>query len=123
MQTHSLPPSCYDFYFPDVDTLVRVEASPEAVTIRASRNTFSERRKRCFIHELAAEGFIPDDYEWLSLAGSEVSRGVRWLVDFSWLKITPEVTACANRFMLRLLAGAGLLWLGLMAVLLLTASR
>jgi len=123
VQTNLLPPRCYEFYFPDVDTLVRVESSPDEVTIRASRNTFSERRKRSFIHELAAEGFIPDHYEWLSLAGSGLSRGARWLVDVSWLKADPAARACARRFMLRLLAGAALLWLGLMTALLLHAMR
>jgi hypothetical protein len=106
-----------------VDTLVRVETSSVAVVIRASRNTFSEQRKRRFIHELAAEGFIPDDYEWLSLASSELSRGVRWLVDVSWLKIDPEMTAKTRRFMVRLIAGAALLWLVMMTVLLLHPAR
>lgn len=123
MQTQSAPPCCYEFYFPDVDTLVQVETSALAVVIRASRNTFSEQRKRRFIHELAAEGFIPDDYEWLSLASSELSRGVRWLVDISWLTIDPEVTAQTRRFMMRLIAGAALLWLVMMAVLLLHSAR
>ena len=123
MQTQSAPPCCYEFYFPDVDTLVRVETSSVAVVIRASRNTFSEQRKRRFIHELAAEGFIPDDYEWLSLASSELSRGVRWLVDVSWLKIDPEMTAKTRRFMVRLIAGAALLWLVMMTVLLLHPAR
>ena len=123
MQTHSSPPCCYEFYFPDVDTLVQVETLSAAVIIRASRNTFSDQRKRRFIHELAAEGFIPDDYEWLSLAGSELSRGVRWLVDISWLKIDPQMMAKTRRFMVRLIAGAVLLWLVMMAVLLLHSTR
>ncbi len=123
MQAQSTPPCCYEFYFPDVDTHVQVERSSAAVIVRATRNTFSEQRKRGFIHELAAEGFIPDDYEWLSLAGSELSRGVHWLVDISWLKINPEMTARTRRFMVRLIAGAGLLWLVMMAVLLLHPAR
>lgn len=123
MQADTRPPRCYEFYFPERDTLVLVEASPAAVTIRASRDTFSEKRKRFFIHELAAEGFIPDDYEWYSLAGSELSRGARWLVDPTWLQVNPAATACARRFMVRLLAGGLGLWLGLMAVLLLHGFR
>ncbi len=123
MQTQSALPCCFEFYFPDVDTLVQVETSSAAVVIRASRDTFSDQRKRRFIHELAAEGFIPDDYEWLSLAGSELSRGVRWLVDISWLKIDPAMTARTRRFMVRLIAGAALLWLVMMTVLLLQPVR
>ena len=117
------PLSCHEFYFTDVDTLIQVEQSASAIIIRASRNTFGEQRKRRFIHELAAEGFIPDDYEWLSLASSELSRGVRWLVDVSWLRLDPAVTAKARRFMARLITGAGLLWLVLMTALLLHSAR
>ena len=112
------PPQYYEFYFPDVDTLIEVEREPAAVTIRASRDTFSERRKRAFIRELAAEGFIPDDYEWLSLANSDYSRGARWLVDLSWLKISPAVRTCARRFMVRLIGGAFFIWLVMMTMLL-----
>jgi hypothetical protein len=117
MQTQSVPPCCYEFYFQDVDTLIQVEASSASVIIRASRNTFGDQRKRRFIHGLAAEGFIPDDYEWYSLTDSGLSRGVHWRVDASWLKIDPEVTARTRRFMVRLIAGAALLWLVMMTVL------
>ncbi len=123
MQSQSAPPCFYEFYFPDVDTHVQVESSSAAVIIRATRNTFSESRKRRFIHELAAEGFIPDDFDWLSLADSELSRGVHWRLDISWLQINPEMTARTRRFMMRLLAGAGLLWLAMMGVLLLLPAR
>ena len=122
MQAHSAPPCCYEFYFPDVDTLIQVEASPAAVVIRASRDTFSDRRKSRFIQVLAAEGFIPDDYEWFLLASSEYSRGVRWLVDYSWLQLNPEMMAGTRRFMVRLIAGAALLWLAMMTVLLLQTN-
>jgi len=123
VQTNVVPPRCYEFYFPDVDTLVQVESSPEEVIIRASRNTFTEQRKRSFIHTLVAEGFIPEHYEWFSLAGSGLSRGARWLVDVSWLQTNPAARVSARRFMLRLITGAALLWLGLMAALLLHALR
>jgi hypothetical protein len=123
MQTHAAPPCCYDFYFPDVDTLLRVETSSAGTLIRASHNTFGEQRKHRFIHELVAEGFIPDDCEWFPLAGAASSRGVRWLVDISWLKIDPEMTARTRRIMVRLIAGAALLWLVMMTVLFLHAAR
>ena len=35
---------------------VRVEVAGEEVTVRASRNGFSEQRKSAFIRELSAEG-------------------------------------------------------------------
>jgi hypothetical protein len=123
MQTHATPPCCYEFYFPDVDTLIRVETSSPAIIIRATRNTFGDQRKRRFIHELAAEGFIPDDCEWFSLTNSEFSRGIRWLVDVSWLKLDPAMTAKTRRFMVRLIAGAALLWLAMMTGLCLHSIR
>ncbi len=89
----------YEFCFIELDyTLVRVEASDGDVTIRATADTFSKQRKVCFIRELAAEGFIPDDYRWFSLAGPEsYSRGVRWLVDCSWLKVDEALIARTQR--------------------------
>ena len=123
MPTHAIPPRCYEFQYPELDTLILVETSAAEVTIRATRDSFSEQRKLSFVHELAAEGFIPEDYAWRTLAGSGFSRGVRWLVDVSWLKIDPAATAIARRFMVRLLAGGCLLWLALMAGLFLFAAR
>ncbi len=101
----------YEFYFPDLDTLVLVEESGGEVVIRATRDTFSERRKCYFIRELAAEGFIPDSYRWLSLARPESFHGARWTVDFSWLKLPPAILARARNSMLRMFSGAALLWL------------
>jgi hypothetical protein len=106
--------SCtFEFCFIELDyTLVRVEESAGEVTIRATANTFSDQRKVCFIRELAAEGFIPDDYRWFSLTGPETyTRGVRWLVDFSWLKLDEVLIARTNRLVRRLILPAALLWL------------
>ncbi|HTQ30367.1 MAG TPA: hypothetical protein VMI53_04080 [Opitutaceae bacterium] len=105
-ETHS-----YEFYFPDLDTLVQVEEAGGEVIIRATRDTFSERRKCYFIRELAAEGFIPDSYEWFSLAYPESFRGVRWLVDFSWVKLPPAILTRARNSMIRMFYGAALIWL------------
>ena len=106
-------PQVFEFYFPDVDTLVQVREADGAVEIRATRNTFSERRKTAFIRELAAEGFIPDNYQWFS-SGSQLSfLSVRWLVDFTWVELPHAALAGTRRFMVRLLAGGGVLWLAL----------
>jgi hypothetical protein len=107
----------YEFYFPQVDTLARVENADGTVLIRTSRDTFSERRKACFVRELAAEGFIPDTYQWFSSSGADSFLGVRWLVDISWLKLPAAVLAGAKRFMQRLLAGTALFWCLLMTLL------
>jgi hypothetical protein len=105
---------CFEFQFPDVDTRILVEDLEDGVVIRASRDSFSERRKLSFIRELAAEGFIADCFLWSC-------RGVRWLVDASCAKATEDVAARTNRFMIRLLLCSVLLWLGLIGAAILCA--
>jgi hypothetical protein len=100
-------PICSEFCFPRLDTHVRVEVSDESVTIRATRDTFSSVRKDFFVRELAAEGFIPDQYRWSSQAEFGLPYGrVRWLVDYEWLAISEEIVAKSRRFALRLFAVA-----------------
>src|SRR4051812_6475504 len=103
-------PKCFEFCFPNLDTLVQVEELHGDVVIRATRPTFSEQRKLCFIRELAAEGFIPDECRWFPLAGPGSFKGIRWLVDASWLTISPAVLAQTRSFVIRLLAGTGVVW-------------
>lgn len=107
----------FEFYFVNLNTQVLVENRDNEVVIRATRNAFSERRKVFFIHELAAEGFIPDIYARFSSIASTSWPKVRWLIDTSWLQPNTLRPAAADRFMIRLLAGAVLLWLGMMVVL------
>ena len=122
MKTFARESKCYDYYFAHLDTLVRVEPVADAVIILATRDTFSVSRKESFIREIAAEGFIDETFQWFSFADGYAERRVRWLVGFSWLKIDPALTAATSRFVLRLLGGAALLWLGLMAMLFLRAA-
>lgn len=123
MNTHALEPRSFVFCFSSLDTLVLVENLAEEIVIRASRNTFSEERKACFIRELAAEGFIPDHHQWLAPAGPETSRGVRWLVDISCFRPDKALAAGTRRFMVRLLSSAALLWLLMMCLLFLRHAR
>ena len=122
MKTSPAEPRCHEFYFANLDTLVQVEQVENSVIIRATHDTFSERRKEYFIHELAAEGFIDDGYRWFSFTDAPGSRPVRWLVGCSWMKISPQVTVATRRFMLRLFCAAALLWLGLMTAAFLRAA-
>ena len=115
-------PRCYEFCFPDLDTLIQVEELEDSVVVRATRDSFSERRKICFIRELAAEGFIDDSYRWFSGFGQGTFLAVRWQVDYSWLKPDQAAVARTRRFMIRLLMSAVLLWLGIMSVLLLVSK-
>ena len=113
------PPSStrhrFEFYFSRLDTLVLVEEADGDVVVRATRDTFSEGRKEGFIHELAQEGFIPDEYRWRSVAGVDTLCGVRWLIDVSWLQLAPEAIVTARRFMLRLFLSVTVLWILLLA--------
>jgi hypothetical protein len=103
-------PRCFEFSFPKMDTLLRVEESDGKVTVRASRDSFSTRRKISFIRELVAEGFIPDDYKWYLLADTESPfRGVQWRVDQSWLSLDEAAMARTRRSMMKILASAILL--------------
>ena len=100
----------YDFSFSDIDTRVRVQTRDGEVTIRATRDSFTLKRKEYFIHELAAEGFIPDVYGWFSMdAGGSGRMGVRWVVDDAWPGTAPEEKAASNLVLLGLLSGSALL--------------
>jgi hypothetical protein len=102
--------AAYDFSFPDIDTRVRVQTRDGEVTIRATRDSFTLKRKEYFIHELAAEGFIPDVYGWFSMdAGGSGRMGMRWMVDDSWPGTAPEDKAGSNLVLLGLLSSSALL--------------
>jgi hypothetical protein len=119
MNTHALKTQCYEFNFPDVDTLVCVETTAaDLVTIRATRNTFSETRKDYFIRELAAEGFIPEGCRWRSGIGAP--SNIRWIIDWTWLELSTAAAAKTRRFMFGLIGSALVLWTGLLTTLLLT---
>jgi len=107
---------CFEFSFPRLDTLVQVEETEDEVVVRATRDSFSERRKIGFIRELAAEGFISEVYQSFSGFGGWSSLPVRWLVDRSWLKLDKAVRIRTNRIMIRLIAGAIGLLLVMMSV-------
>lgn len=115
--------SRFEFSFPQLDTLVQVEESEGKVVIRATRDTFTEGRRASFIRELAAEGFIPDQYRWTLLASYRGESGIRWLIDHSWLKLNEAMVARTRRFMVRLLLGAGALWLLMMTWLFLQTGN
>jgi hypothetical protein len=110
METPLFIPRSAEFCFPRLDTLVRVEVSDESVVIRATRDTFSARRKDFFIRELAAEGFIPDRFQWSAPDDAGTSFGrIRWLVDYNWLSLSEDNHARSRRMEFRFLSLAILL--------------
>jgi len=110
----------YQFYLAEIDVHVLVENHCDGVIVRASCNV-SERRKAKFIRHLAAEGHIPDHYQWCAETASSPSSHVQWIVDSSWLGIPPELTRRTTRFMRRLIIGGVVLWVALFALIVLLA--
>lgn len=110
MKTNTLASPCYEFYFSQFDTLLRVENVDDRVIVRATQPTFSPRRQEYFIRELSAEAFIPDHFHWYSYG----DPGVRWMVDRSWIKPDEAVAAEAKRRLTAIVASAGFLWLVIM---------
>ena len=112
----------FQFYFSKLDTLVLVERSTHGVLIRATRDTFSERRKVSFIRELGAEGFIDDSYHtFLGFEGTPLP--ICWCIDYSWLEWEAvAVRRRTNRFMVGLIGPGILLWMVVMGTLLLQAG-
>ena len=113
----------YYFAFPTLDTVLQVDENDGNVTVRASRDTFSEGRKLRFIRELAAEGFIPDRFRWPGATSTRAADGVFWEVDGSCFRPDATHTAQTRRFMVRLLGATALFWLALMGLLLLHGAR
>jgi len=107
----------FEFYFRDLDNSVLVESGDDGVVIRAVRDNFSERRKCFFIRELAAEGHIPDSYQWFCGPGGDVCHKLTWVVDRSWLDTHPASARRATQFARRLLICSAVLWLTFMGLL------
>jgi len=83
MRTHVAAPEQFTLYVPDLDNYILIEHSADGVVIRTTRDNFSEKRKVFFIRRLAAEGFIPDRYEWFSDPEVEGFSGLKWIAPAS----------------------------------------
>ncbi|HEY3756170.1 MAG TPA: hypothetical protein VGL42_08480 [Opitutaceae bacterium] len=111
----ALRSATYDFCFGARDTLVRVELHEGRVLVRCSRDTFNQTRREAFVHELAEEGFIPDDIRWYQANGFSTPR-VRWIIDISWIELPSVVISRARHFMVRLISTAAVTWLAALVV-------
>jgi hypothetical protein len=88
--------------------LVVIERERDAVLFRAAQDNFSPRRKAFLIRQLAAEGYIPDQYEWFTEEAPV--KGLTWVTDRSLLFVGPEATRRTRRIMQGVIAGGCLLW-------------
>ncbi len=104
----------YEFCNNEPYNLILVEQKEDGVVIRAAWDNFSDRRKAFFIKEIAAEGFIPDRYQWFSNFDENSYTGIRWVIDRSWVTVHPEAVRKARKFMFWMLLLTGFLWLLLM---------
>jgi hypothetical protein len=109
----------FEFSFPHLDTDLQVEVRDGDVTILATRDTFSDDRKAAFVHELAAEGFIPDAFMWYSPRGFRpAGQQLAWRVDSAWFGTTDTTTTRTRGLYFRALsyssALAAALFLGLL---------
>jgi hypothetical protein len=103
-------PLVFDFNFPRKYTLLKVEVWEGAVTVRATRNTFSALGKAAFVRGLVAEGFIPEDFSFAAVGeGKPAGRTVRWIVDPPWQKLDEAMAARTRRLVLRVTVPIGVL--------------
>ena len=107
MRFESILPASFEFSTFNPDNLILVENEDGRVIIRAAHDNFSPRRKSFLIHQLAAEGYIPDRYEQFSEVAWD--DGVVWVIDRSLIALGPGVKRRSGRLMRGLLVGGCLL--------------
>jgi hypothetical protein len=99
---------------------LRIETQAGGIVIHSARGDFSPREKSLCIRYLAAEGFIPERYEWF--ADPEFC-GLTWLVDSSWITQKSEPHLKALGQIVGVLLCALLFWFALMTFAFLQAPR
>jgi hypothetical protein len=119
MKTETCFPKKARFHRRHPENFILVQNNKDGVLIRASHDNFSDPRKAAFIRELAAEGFIPDHYQWFSDPSANNYLGIKWIIDESWLQ---DDQATRNEAMGgRALLVAALVWVILLALVLMLA--
>lgn len=109
------PPSVYEFFTQQPENMIRVETRADGeVHITLAVDNFNEQRKAYFVRELAAEGFIPDHYSYLS---ENELLGVKWHLGTDWCSVAdPENSVAFHRGRFIVLA-CFLLWVLFVAAL------
>lgn len=122
MRVETAYPEQVELTIARAENRVLVENRDGAVVIRAVRGDVSPRQRAFFIQYLAAEGFIPEVYQWCADADSEWSRHVTWITDGEGLR-AKRLQSNALRDILRLIGCASLVWLALMLFAFLHAAH
>jgi hypothetical protein len=81
MHTQIAIPDKVELYLTDLDNHLAIENHADGVVVRASRNNICRKRKELLIRHLAAEGYIPDRYEWFSAPVGDGFLGVTWIAE------------------------------------------
>jgi hypothetical protein len=118
MKSETCFPRRAEFHQYNPENFILVENDKNGAVIRAAVDNFSGARKICFIKELAAEGFIPDHYQWFSDPDADGYLGIKWIVDDSWLKTDGERTRKTELLCRGMLLLACILWVVLMTFIL-----
>jgi len=106
-ENNSPEPLRFEFYFQEVDTAVLVQTKDDCVMIRATKDSFSDRQRERFVHELALEGFVDDRFCHFRAGDS----GVMWMVDRSWRQANEGKSARTSQIAARVGVCCGLLLL------------
>ena len=115
MRVQSVPKKA-ELSLQNPENLILVENNEDGVMIRAARDNFSERKKLCFIRYLAAEGYISDEFQYFGKSAPHDSLSIIWAIDGTLVNNSPAILQRANRFMIRLILAASVLWLALLAL-------
>ena len=81
MHTQTALPEKVELYLPHLDSHILIQNNADGVVIRATRNNISGKQKEFLIRHLAAEGYIPDRYEWFFEPAGDGFFGVTWIAN------------------------------------------
>lgn len=115
MHAEAVIPRRVEFRLSKPDNQFRIENLRNGVCIHAARDNLSAQEKLFFVRYLAAEGYIPERYQWFSDLKAGSYSGLEWTVDASWNTSTTRAQHKALRQIARVLWCAALLWFALMS--------
>ena len=118
MKTELSLPKRAEFHCMQPENYILVQNHKDGVMIRATSDNFSEQRKAAFIRELAAEGFIPDHYQWFLDADASNYLAIKWIIDPSWLRVDKRLAKKAELLYGRALLLVAVVWMILVVMIL-----